>query len=121
VVVTPADPAVLHLAVPGALVDVWGPGEPAVLGVEPAEQATARLLASSAVVVDPGTRPADVPDPVGLIGVGPGTAAVTLAVTDAEASALAAQQGRGLMLAVRPGTAPGAARGTVGDPTTGTG
>ncbi len=115
VVVQPAEPAVLQLAVPGSVVDVYG--APASFAAEGAT-APALLLVSAAVVVgegagtvdgsaDAGGGPVEA-GVVGPLGDGPlaGTpapGAVTLAVTDAEAASLAAQQGSGLTLAVRPG------------------
>ncbi|WP_380165682.1 hypothetical protein [Jannaschia sp. R86511] len=124
VAVTPSDPAVLGLARPGVRVDVYAA---AATSFEPGDDRPARLVAVDALVVDPdggadGTgstpRPGDGraagPDPGGAggasgglaaAGVLPsspsGPAAVTLAVTDAEAADLAARPGSGLTLAVR--------------------
>lgn len=114
--VTPADRAVMDLVVAGSRVDVYAAGTP--LGPEGADAPPARLVAGDVLVVGPGTGEApgvasDDPGggpgpggglgPVGLPGpAGGAPAALTLAVTDAEAAAIAARPGTGLTLAVRP-------------------
>ncbi len=105
VAVTPTDPAVLTLAVPGTAVDVYAaPG----VGLDPDARRPARLVADAALVVDPvrGAGPAEQGggplSPAGVLPSGPDAGAtVTLAVTDAEAAALASHPGGGLTLAVR--------------------
>jgi len=109
VAVTPSDPAVLGLAVPGTRVDVYAA---APLSLDGAGGRPADLVADAALVVDPTagrgdgspSSPAAGPSsPAAALSSGPPTgAAVTLAVTDAEAAALAARPGSGLTLAVRP-------------------
>lgn len=104
VALTPADPAVLALAVPGTHVDVYAA---APLGLDPGPRPPAERVAGAALVVgpagdDPGTAAGGPLAPAGVLPSGPpGGSAVTLAVTDAEAAALAAHPGGGLTLAVR--------------------
>lgn len=115
VVVSPSDPAVLHLASPGTQVDVYG-ATTSFDGLDGPAEARAVLLAAAAVVVgtdgDAGTGgigagPPGPLEPGAALSGSPAPGAVTLAVTDDEAAALAAQQGAGLTLAVRAGPARG--------------
>lgn len=108
VVVTPADPAVLGLATPGAVVDVYGALDalagPGLTGDGGAR--AGRLVEAAPVLAPGGTVSAAGPDPPALapgplVAGSPVTGSVVLAVTDDEARALAGQQGRGLSLAVR--------------------
>lgn len=110
VVVSPADPAVLRLTEPGTVVDVYG-AAPDVIGslpegAESDQPARALLLASSALVMGP-TSTSEAAgtalQPAGVLG-GQVADALTLAVTDSEASAIAARRGSGLSLALRPGS-----------------
>lgn len=107
VVVSPADPAVLRLTAPGTVVDVYGASPDALgpLDVDSVDEPVrALLLASSALVMGPASVPGahavSVPAP-DVLG-GRSAEALTLAVTDAEAGAIAAQRGSGLSLALRP-------------------
>lgn len=106
VAVSPTDPASLSLAPPGTRVDVYGAVTDAITGLDGSGGgsdggAPARRLASDALVMGPvGTAPGG--DTSGPLAVAqPAASALTLAVTDDEAAVLAAQQGRGLMLAIR--------------------
>ncbi|MGJ7442215.1 hypothetical protein [Aquipuribacter sp. MA13-6] len=109
VAVTPSDPAVLALAVPGTAVVVYAAAPP---GLDPDARGPARLVADAALVVDPVPGGPDAMAvgplaPAGVLPAAPAGGAVTLAVTDAEAAALAAHPGGGLTLAVRAPTDPG--------------
>lgn len=109
VAVTPSDPAVLGLAVPGSRVDVYAA---APVGLDGPDGRPADRVADAALVVDPtGGAPAGSTSssaagplsPAATLTTGPATGgAVTLAVTDVEAAALAARPGTALTLAVRP-------------------
>lgn len=104
VAVTPTDPAVLALAVPGTAVDVYAAPS---AGLDPDARRPADRVADAALVVDPAEGGPDDPpggplSPAEVLPTGPTTGGtVTLAVTDAEAAALAAHPGGGLTLAVR--------------------